>query len=97
MSNDKEISIDCFTAEEKVLVALRVKALTARLDHIASRKEEKAILKEAKRLVMKARVVKETATVTKTRKPRKPATEKESEVKAFSWAGSLRKNPRALK
>lgn len=97
MKNDKEISIDQFTAEEKGLVALRVKTLTAKLGHIASKKEEKEILKEAKRLVMKERVVRESTQVTKVKKPRKPAAQKESEVKEFSWSGSLRKNPRAIK
>jgi len=97
MKNEKEISIDQFTAEEKVLVDLRVKTLTAKLTHPASKKEEKEILKEAKRLVMKERVVREATKVTKVKKPRKPSAAKESEVKEFSWAGSLRKNPRAQK
>lgn len=97
MKNDKEISIDQFTAEEKVLVELRVKTLTTKLGHIASKKEEKEILKEAKRLVMKERLVRESTQVVKVKKSRKPSAAKESEVKDFSWAGSLRKNPRAMK
>lgn len=97
MKNDKEISIDQFTAEEKVLVEIRVKTLTAKLGHPASKKDEKEILKEAKRLVMKERLAREATQVTKVKKPRKPAAAKESEIKDFSWSGSLRKNPRALK
>lgn len=97
MKNEKEISIDQFTEAEKELVAAKVKQLTLKLAHLASKKEEKEILKEAKRLVMKDRVVKESTKALIAKKPRKPAAAKESEVKAFNWTASLRKNPRALK
>lgn len=97
MKNDKEISIDQFTTEEKVLVELRVKALTAKLTHPASKKEEKEILKEAKRLVMKERVIRESTRKVVVKKARKPSAAKESEVKEFNWSASLSKNPRALK
>ncbi|CCP07476.1 hypothetical protein BN440_2455 [Erwinia amylovora MR1] len=41
MKNDKEISIDQFTADEKILVEQRVKMLTDKLSHIASKKKRK--------------------------------------------------------
>lgn len=97
MKNDKEISIDQFTDSEKELVAAKVKALTLKKGHVPSKKEEKDILKEAKRLVMKDRVVKESSKAVIAKKPRKAASAKESEVKEFNWTASLRKNPRALK
>jgi len=97
MSNDKEISIDQFTAEEKLLVELRVKTLTTKLGHVASKKEEKEILKEAKKLVMKERLAKEANKKTPVKRVKKPSAAKESEVKDFSWSGSLSKNPRAAK
>lgn len=97
MKSEKEISIDQFTAEEKILVEQRVQMLTGKLSHIASKKEEKEILKEAKRLVMKERVVRESSKVVLSKRPRKPSAAKESEIKEFNWAASLRKNPRALK
>lgn len=97
MKSEKEISIDQFTEEEKGLVEQRVKTLTGKLSHVASKKEEKEILKEAKRLVMKERVMRESSKVVLAKKPRKPSAAKESEVKEFNWTASLRKNPRALK
>lgn len=97
MKSDKEISIDQFTEAEKELVAAKVKSLTAKMSHVASKKEEKEILKEAKRLVMKDRVVKESTKAVIAKKPRKAASAKESEVKEYNWSASLRKNPRALK
>jgi len=97
MKSEKEISIDQFTEAEKSLVEQKVKALTLKLSHPASKKEEKEILKEAKRLVMKDRVVRESSKAVMAKKPRKAAVPKESEVKDFSWTASLRKNPRALK
>ncbi|MFU9136028.1 hypothetical protein [Erwinia tasmaniensis] len=97
MKSDKEISIDQFTDAEKELVQAKVKHLTLKLAHIASKKEEKEIMKEAKRLVMKDRVVKETTKAVIASKPRKPASAKESEIKEYNWSASLRKNPRALK
>ncbi|WP_380177670.1 DUF3811 domain-containing protein [Kalamiella sp. sgz302252] len=97
MKNSKEISIDQFSASEKELIAAKVKALTLKKGHVLSQKEEKEILKEAKRLVMKDRAAKESSKAAVVRKPRKPAAAKESEVKEFNWAASLRKNPRALK
>ncbi|ATZ11783.1 hypothetical protein [Erwinia amylovora] len=97
MKNDKEISIDQFTADEKILVEQRVKMLTDKLSHIASKKEEKEILKEAKRLVMKERVTRESSKQVLAKRPRRPSAAKESEIKDFDWAASLRKNPRALK
>ncbi|MEI2264169.1 DUF3811 domain-containing protein [Erwinia sp. CGal63] len=97
MKSSKEISIDQFTDGEKELIAAKVKALTLKKGHIPSQKEEKEILKEAKRLVMKERVIKESSKAVVARKPRKPAAAKESEVKEFNWSASLRNNPRALK
>ncbi|WP_342753653.1 hypothetical protein AAGQ96_11990 [Pantoea sp. MBD-2R] len=97
MKNEKEISIDQFTDAEKTLVDAKVKALTLKKGHVPTKKEEKEILKEAKRIVMKDRVVKETTKAVIAKKPRKPANAKESEVKEFNWTASLRKNPRALK
>lgn len=97
MKSDKEISIDQFTEAEKELVTAKVKTLTLKLSHVATKKEEKDILKEAKRLVMKDRVVKETTSAVIAKKPRKASSAKESEVKEFNWSASLRKNPRALK
>lgn len=97
MRSEKEISIDQFTADEKILVEQRVKQLAGKLSHLASKKEEKEILKEAKRLVMKERVVRESSKALMAKKPRKPPAAKESEIKDFSWTASLRKNPRALK
>lgn len=97
MKNEKEISIDQFTENEKERVTAKVKALTLKLGHVASKKEEKEILKEAKRLVMKDRVVKETTKAVIARKPRKPAAAKESEIKDYNWSASRSKNPRALK
>ncbi|WP_099350411.1 hypothetical protein [Erwinia amylovora] len=97
MKNDKEISIDQFTADEKILVEQRVKMLTDKLSHIANKKEEKEILKEAKRLVMKERVTRESSKQVLAKRPRRPSAAKESEIKDFDWAASLRKNPRALK
>lgn len=97
MKNSKEISIDQFTDSEKELIAAKVKALTLKKGHVPSQKEEKEILKEAKRLVMKDRQDKESSKAVVAKKPRKPAAAKESEVREFSWTASLRKNPRALK
>lgn len=97
MKSDKEISIDQFTDVEKELVAAKVKALTLKMSHVPSKKEEKEIQKEAKRLVMKDRVVKETTKAVIAKKPRKASSAKESEVKEFNWSASLSKNPRALK
>lgn len=97
MKSEKEISIDQFTEEEKGLVEQRVKIMTDKMSHVASKKEEKEILKEAKRQVMKERIVRESSKIVQAKKPRKPAAAKESEVKEFNWTASLRKNPRALK
>ncbi len=97
MKSDKEISIDQFTEAEKELVAAKVKSLTQKMSHVPSKKEEKEILKEAKRMVMKDRVVKETTKAVIAKKPRKASAAKESEVKEYSWTASLSKNPRALK
>ena len=44
MKSEKEISIDQFTDDEKVLVEQRVKTLTDKLSPVASKKEEKEIL-----------------------------------------------------
>ena len=97
MKNEKEISIDQFTDNEKELVEAKVKALTLKKGHVPTKKEEKEILKEARRIVMKDRVVKETTKAAIAKKPRKAVNAKESEVKAFNWTASLSKNPRALK
>jgi len=97
MKSTKEISIDQFTDGEKELIEAKVKTLTLKKGHVPSSKEEKEILKEAKRLVMKDRVVKESTKAVVAKKPRKPSTAKESEVKEFNWSASLRKNPRALR
>ncbi|WP_034915363.1 MULTISPECIES: hypothetical protein [Erwinia] len=97
MKNEKEISIDAFTSTEKELVEVKIKQLTLKLAHVPSKKEEKEIVKEAKRSVMKSRVEKETTKAVLAKKPRKPSAAKESEVKEFNWTASVRKNPRALK
>lgn len=97
MKSEKEISIDQFTEDEKKLVSEKVDVLTLKLARVPSKKEEKEILKEAKRLVMRDRVVKESTKAVIAKKPRKPAAAKESEIKDYSWSGSLSKNPRALK
>lgn len=97
MKSDKEISIDQFTDSEKELIAEKVQTLTLKLGHVASKKEEKEILKEAKRLVMRDRVLQESTKAVIAKKVRKPSAAKESEIKEYSWTASRSKNPRALK
>ncbi|MFS2225758.1 hypothetical protein [Pantoea sp. B65] len=89
MKNDKEISIDAFTDNEKILIDQQVKALITKSGTTPGDKQLKEFTKEAKRLVMKARLAKEKATPVKV--PRKPRAKNlaASEVNDFNWSASV--------
>ncbi|CAK9884850.1 MAG: hypothetical protein XXXJIFNMEKO3_01242 [Candidatus Erwinia impunctatus] len=97
MSTEKEISIDQFTATEKIAIQEKVAQLTAKLSHPASQKEEKQILRDAKKTVMKARLANEALKASQKKVRRKPAASKAIDNTDFSWSASRTSPPRARK
>ncbi|RWR03655.1 hypothetical protein ED28_01325 [[Pantoea] beijingensis] len=90
MKNEKEISINEFTDNEKILIEQQVQLLVTKLGKQPDAKQLKELTKEAKRLVMKERLAKEKANPPKV--PRKPKAKKipASDVKDFSWSNSIK-------
>ncbi|MBP2171521.1 hypothetical protein J2125_004713 [Erwinia toletana] len=93
MKNDKEISIDAFTDNEKIIIEQQVKNLIAKSGTTPGEKQLKEFTKEAKKQVMKARLAKEKAAPVKVvRKPRQKSL-KASEVNDFDWSASVNARP----
>lgn len=94
MKEKKMISIDQFTADERLAVEERVKELTQkhllRTGHAPDSKKEKALIAEARETVMAEKQAKERANAAK--KPvrkKKPSALTASEVGDFNWSASV--------
>lgn len=89
MKNEKEISIDAFTDNEKIAIDQQVKTLITKSGQTPGEKQLKEFTKEAKRLVMKARLAKEKATPAKTPRKTRAKNLSASEVGDFNWSASV--------
>lgn len=89
MKNEKEISIDAFSDNEKILIDQQVKTLIAKSATTPGDKQLKEFTKEAKRLVMKARLAKEKAAPVKTVRKTRAKNLTASEVGDFNWSASV--------
>lgn len=102
MSDKKMISIDQFSAEERLAVEVVMKGLVEKYRQRTGKepdaKKEKEFTVEARQQIMSTRLAKEKAQADKAKKTptrrKKPESLKESEVSDFSWKASVVKGRR---
>ncbi|RPD99730.1 hypothetical protein BBB56_12840 [Candidatus Pantoea deserta] len=102
MSDKKMISIDQFSAEERLAVDVLIKGLREKYRQRSGKepdsKKEKEFTAEARQQIMSSKLAREKAQADKAKKTplrrKKPESLKESEVSDFSWKASVVKGRR---